>query len=308
MMNTIDTETELGLPHIFSGVKSMKFGGLLKRLMIQNSLNNQMLLARLQTSSDLFQSVDGTTLSRWINNKTTPSFKKQVYICLFLGMNFNDMMHKLVLPDKTMGVFNELSKIFISKTDYSRFSYIPYSNDISELSIHEDINEMQIGIIKKFYGNFHFYRSMGFLSILDDDQTKYICVLKKHYTIPNSHICYTNLNRNIFISGPDITLESGSVFLHLSYFSGMSEFISILGLFIIRLIGDGRVDMNMNIYSLTRERKFNDLYRDRLYSDLVYENNSKDNGYIALYRTPILNVLSEHNLLHFTKLVSIKHS
>lgn len=276
----------------------MDFNRVLKNIMVENGLNNKSLLAKLHTASDLFYGVDETTLSRWLNNRTVPSFKRQVYIYLMFDVSFMRIIENISYAPRSKNFFKRLNNIFLKEHSYNKISYIPSINN--NVRIREDVNEEQWSVILSYYENFPCYRKYGFDRMLAYENTKVICVVKDGFNIPNSHLCYTVLHSDMFVMDK-VLVKDKDIFLHLSYYNGFYEFVMVIGLFLIKILQDFDIksSMRINVYSVVRDSSFNEVYK-KLDSKLIFEENV--NGvYSALYKTSLFNLISEADVLNLCK-------
>lgn len=287
----------------------MKFGKLLKSLIKEKEMSSQEFLAKLHFSSDEFLGVDETTISRWINSKTTPSFKRQIHILLVMDLSVNDILDLIVIPEKTKSFFSALDKNFIRDK-----SYIPSIEGHSDISIENSLNEDTKKFILKYYDNFKFYYDLGFENILNHDKTEYLSIFKNNTFIPNSHMCYTILDCDYVNESINLNISSGDIFLHLAYFNGVSALKYLLGTFSISLINlvnkNNFKELNdTNIYSIGRSDSFKDFHA-RIGSELIYKKdvvNGRVNNtdYFHIHKTPLINLLGDHNIWHLIKLANL---
>lgn len=277
----------------------MVFYRVLRNIMVENGLNNKTLLARLHVASELFYGVDETTLSRWLNNRTVPTLKRQTFICLIFGMSFSDILDNVNYTPKSKVLFKRLNNIFLDSDSYSRISYIPSDN--SELKITDKVNNEQRNVIFLFYENFLCYRDKCLNRILNNKHTKVISVLQDGYNVPNSHLCYTILDEDLSILDGELVIRKQDIFLHLSYYHGFYEFVMLVGTFLIRILDNFDLvkSMDINVYSLTREPSFDEIYK-KLDSELIFEKDS-NGAYLALYKTSLFNIISDFDIVRLCK-------
>lgn len=267
-------------------------------------MTNQELLAKLNISSNLFLGVDETTISRWMNNKTTPSFKRQFHILFLLNMSIEEILESIELPDETNNFSSSLKKMFIESEGYNSLSYIPsidIEDDTTIITNNTDSDTKKY--ITKYYDNFDFYSDLKLEEILNNDNTKYLSILKNNHYIPNSHLCYTILDASYINEKINLKMNSGDVFLHISYFSGFDCFKYLIALFITDLLSLN--DLDITIYSIARSDGFKSIH-NKVNSELLYKSpkNSKNNkDYFIIYKTRLFNIIEDHNTWHLLKLI-----
>ncbi|MFV0487883.1 MAG: hypothetical protein ACK5NL_11935 [Vibrio fluvialis] len=283
----------------------MQFSHILRKIMLDRHLSNQMLLAILQTDERYKTSIDETVVAQWVEHKRLPPFKEQVYLCLFLGMSFQQILLNLTLPAIDNAFVAPLKQLFPSQTQYTSLSYIPSYHSPKRLKLHDQATGKTKVIIEKYYDHFDVYLNKSLRQLLQDEEsTTTMCVLQPHYKVPNSHLCYSRLHKHLAIDTLGLVLPSDNILIHPAYFNGLAELVHLIGWFVIK-VSEGRTlneILRTSVFSITRESQFFELY-DKLGAKVIYES-SPNRPYIAIYKTPLFNIMTNHNLLHFSKEVS----
>ncbi|MFH0257099.1 helix-turn-helix transcriptional regulator [Vibrio rumoiensis] len=192
----------------------MKFSHYIKRIREEGKLTQNELLNILNKYDNQFSQLDTTTISRWENNKTTPSISKQLLIIRALNKNITEYLRSLSFQPLNE---SDYFKVFASRTIDPYSKYIPifklkiHETTISDLNIwkkistfHNEHIKMPIDIdsyiknrkvrLKSIYNNKydligHFlYGFCTITTLKKNNNMTYLDCINKHMTINSDEI------------------------------------------------------------------------------------------------------------------------
>ncbi|MGI2800854.1 hypothetical protein ACRTC3_19960 [Photobacterium damselae] len=138
----------------------MSFSIFLKKHIESSDFTRNELLAKINLFNKEFENLDSVTLSRWVNNKTTPSLYKQIILCLFFESDLISFIKnkEYTLSNSALSLRKKHESNFINKDSELHYLYNKYNN----ISYHIKKNNT-IEYRKKFslfYTNFDLYRDI----------------------------------------------------------------------------------------------------------------------------------------------------
>ncbi len=284
----------------------MEFCSLLKRILQDQHLTIDTAVQCLSQEAAL-TALDGNVIEQWLAGSEIPTFKEQVCVCLALGMPFQTLLLNLTLPPQENAFIQPLKQLFPAQSQYTSLSYIPSYHSPRRLKLHDNVSSKTQNIIEKYYEHFDVYRNKALHQLLQNKSaTHTLCVLQPHYKVPNSHLCYSFLTQSLPIHSLGLIIPAGNILLHPAYFNGIAELIHLMGWFVINIAKDRTLDeiRDTQIYSMTRDAHFSPLYQ-QLQSELLYQS-PQGQPYMAMYKTSLFNILTNANLLHFSKEINAR--
>ncbi|HIF9340629.1 TPA: helix-turn-helix domain-containing protein [Photobacterium damselae] len=168
----------------------MEFSSLLKELMSQKGYTAKELIAKLNISLKECCNLDSVTLSRWLNNKTTPKVYKQLLIINFFNYSYLDYLANINLDLSESKGVDFINKYFSEKNIYGFFYYIE-SGTSGNITINE-IDDIENEYLINFYSNVNKNINYG-VNLTKKYKTK---LISHHYNIMTSHLLYHHINND----------------------------------------------------------------------------------------------------------------
>lgn len=137
----------------------MIFHQYLQHVFKKNGIRQIELLSQLQSSHSIFSGLDAITLSRWCNNKTIPSYKKQLLISKHFERDLSYFIQHIDHP-KITKVFLKMYDTLFNKleTSYARIGYLSIDNGPATLSMLNLTTETHRKLFGVFYKHMEAYR------------------------------------------------------------------------------------------------------------------------------------------------------
>ncbi|HIF9129869.1 TPA: helix-turn-helix domain-containing protein [Photobacterium damselae] len=206
----------------------MSFSLYLKKILQENKLTRNELIARLNLSHEIFSNLDAITFSRWITNKTTPSPYKQALIAQHLGDDVIEFMkYDLTIKKESKTVELVFDKLMTKlEKSYSNISYF-YNVDSYEYLVDVFDNQRYEEKFSLFYKRFKLY------DLLKNGMKKIniACVFKTHNNLVASHVSFFKLNECLASMLSDIfntDLAKNRIFINVSYIDNRDSYFFMI--------------------------------------------------------------------------------
>ncbi|USR75071.1 hypothetical protein NGM67_03280 [Photobacterium damselae] len=209
----------------------MSFSLYLKNKLSEKQISRNDFIAQLNLFNNEFENLDAITLSRWMNNKTTPSTYKQVLISHYFNDDLIRFLKKYITIRKEARHIKEtfntiMNKIESSYTNISYFHSIhdEYKYDVNILE-HDEYNKL----FGKYYMNFQTYTELRKIFNEKKIKTNNTCIIKRKNGVVTSHLSFMELDNSTsdILSNYFDTKIDSDAFINISHFEDKETYLFI---------------------------------------------------------------------------------
>ncbi|MHA6610604.1 helix-turn-helix domain-containing protein [Photobacterium damselae] len=277
----------------------MEFSSLLKELMSQKGYTSKELIAKLNISLKECCNLDSVTLSRWLNNKTTPKVYKQLLIINFFNYSYLDYLSNIDLDLSESKGIDFINKYFSETNFYGFFYYI--KNDTSGSISVKEIDDIEDKNLINFYSNINKNINYG-IDLTKKYKTK---LISHHYNIITSHLLYHHINKDYdylsIIFNKEIV--KNSILINASHINSTNLFNHFTFYFIEDLVSHNA----RYIYFMLYDKRQISLL-DALGFELISIINQKSESNLFLYGIQVEKFLSNSIIINIIKSFYNKNS
>ncbi|MGI2800847.1 hypothetical protein ACRTC3_19920 [Photobacterium damselae] len=211
----------------------MSFSLYLKNKISKNKINRSDLIAQLNLYHDEFRNLDAITLSRWVNNKTTPSPYKQALISQYFGEDIITFINNHITIKKESKIIkNTFNSIMENiESSYSNISYF-HSNEEPEYIVNAFDYNSYNSLLSNYYMNFPIYQKMNYIFDINNIKNDYLCVIKRKNNVISSHISSIKMDekKSRLLSNLFKTNINSEFFVNLGYIENRESYLFMTSL------------------------------------------------------------------------------
>ena len=212
----------------------MSFSTYLRGKLGELEINSRSLIAKLQLFSSAFEKLDPVTLSRWLNDRTTPSLEKQLLVLSCFESEFYPYLEYVSAPAVSRSITKVFEQVFDS-IESSYHSILTYKEvlDSDACPSIEKVSWFELkSLVPNFYESTMSYER--FFSEIDTDEQSNInfCAIRSGSKVM-SHVSFStdvHYLTSIFGNNIDINFNKKTLFINLGHYASRKHYEALVGI------------------------------------------------------------------------------